>query len=264
MRVQNLTATGSKAIACKVKLYDFALYTNPQQLQAACAAPRVGASPAQQQSTCTQGSKAADPASGNSSSLSLLSDASNVQALANAAEHVDTIEAKSSRRAKKREKSCKRQKHEHGSDAITSRVLADGSIEMSVAITMARDLPLNTVRKDFERILSNRMKAVGGGGGSVKQLMSNFNTDALPSSAMRGKCIRKGTPVNFSRSRRGTLTATVASEMLASVDDKKLCQAMFDLYLGDPPVSGAARRKAAAEMQKMLDNGSSSGPTGAR
>lgn len=56
--------------------------------------------------------------------------------------------------------------------------------------------------------------------------------------------MRKGTVLIFKRDCNGRLKARANEHELADVNSGKLCQAVFDLYLGDQPVSRKAKRAA--------------------
>ena len=56
--------------------------------------------------------------------------------------------------------------------------------------------------------------------------------------------MKKGTLLVFRRDGSGRLRARANDHELADVSSPKLCQAVFDLYLGDQPVSRKAKRIA--------------------
>ena len=56
--------------------------------------------------------------------------------------------------------------------------------------------------------------------------------------------MKKGTVLVFRRDGNGRLRARANEYDLTEVSSTKLCQAVFDLYLGDQPVSRKAKRAA--------------------
>ena len=63
--------------------------------------------------------------------------------------------------------------------------------------------------------------------------------------------MRKGTLLVFKRESGGRLRARANDHDLADVSSSKLCQAVFDLYLGDQPVSRKAKRVAGDSFFKL-------------
>lgn len=53
--------------------------------------------------------------------------------------------------------------------------------------------------------------------------------------------VRRGSTIMFSRSGGNTLTASAGTHVLGTVVSGSLCRALFDLYVGDQPVSKAAK-----------------------
>lgn len=138
---------------------------------------------------------------------------------------------------------------------LTDRVrAATGQVEMSLCVRPARDLPLLMLRSEYSRILRKRMHAVGGSqdDAALRTLLSYFNAAALAPTATRRGCVRRGTVVVFSRSRSSHLRATAEGVPIATVHSPKLCEAVFDLYLGASPVCPGAKAEAHAALESML------------
>jgi hypothetical protein len=225
--LQDLTATGSKQWGTwwdgrgllKVKIYDFAIYTNVQQLAHACPhTPRATA-------------PILPPAAG--------------------ANNADATTPPP--RLRLRRLRMHRADTAGACAGICKDVGGNLAVEMSLCVRPARDLPLTIMRSEYKRILQKRLKALGGNpeDPSLHSLMAYFDPALLPATATRGGCIRKGTVLNFSRSRRGSLSVDVEGMALTTVDSRKLCEAVFDLYLGDAPVCRKARAAASDSLQAM-------------
>ena len=58
--------------------------------------------------------------------------------------------------------------------------------------------------------------------------------------------------MRFRRSRDGTLSAFADGHEVGTVKSQALCSALFDLYLGDEPVSVDARTLAANRVLSMV------------
>lgn len=56
----------------------------------------------------------------------------------------------------------------------------------------------------------------------------------------------------FSRSKSGNLTTTADGALVATVQSPKLCEAVFDLYLGKSPVCKKARDIAKEKYEGMV------------
>ena len=56
----------------------------------------------------------------------------------------------------------------------------------------------------------------------------------------------------FSRSKSGNLTTTADGALVATVQSPKLCEAVFDLYLGQSPVCKKARDTAKEKYEGVV------------
>jgi hypothetical protein len=112
------------------------------------------------------------------------------------------------------------------------------------------------MRAEYQRILQKRMRGVGGSvdDPSLAELMRYFDDQLLPSGTTRRGCVRKGTVLHFSRARDGKLTAVANGVRLTTVQSTKLCEAVFDLYLGQQPVSKQARSDASDSFREIASH----------
>lgn len=125
----------------------------------------------------------------------------------------------------------------------------------SLTVRPARDLPLDVMAAEYNRILRKRMTMNGWDpeDAALKVLIKFFDPAALPpgSTTRRGH-IKKDTALSFCRSKAGTLTAVADGSVLATVSSQKLCEAVFDLYLGENPVCKKAKLTAGRTLTEML------------
>lgn len=87
----------------------------------------------------------------------------------------------------------------------------------------------------------------GGGGNSSSSnavAAGGSTPSSSPSPATSGLSVRKGSTISFSRRAGGTLVASAGGCVLGQVVSPKVCEALFDLYLGDMPVSKKAKVSA--------------------
>lgn len=237
-RLQTLVSSGTKDLVPKwdrqgilrVKVYDFALYANPSHLSATFSSPQL-----------------------HDTAAARVHEAGS-QALAEA------------QRPRSRRRLIFRRLPGHGlrsavrtrapaQPSLTSQVrAAAGDVSMSLYVRPARDLPLLMLRAEHGRILRRRMRAVGGSPDdpALQTLLSCFNAAALPVGVTRRGCVRRGSALLFSRSRSGRLCATADGAAVATVHSPKLCEAVFDLYLGEAPVCREAKAQARVALERML------------
>ncbi len=76
--------------------------------------------------------------------------------------------------------------------------------------------------------------------------------DQLPESIKSGKSVKKGTVLVFTRDQAGHLCAKADQHDLITVQSKPLCDAIFDLYVGDQPVSKKAKRMTGESFARLV------------
>lgn len=219
---QSLTAIGSKQWGSwwdgrgllRVKIYDFALYTNPRQLTALAptlarrcdsdgapnplspASTLPGLAPLSPPSNVSSFSQASPQrlqrlermhpsANANSSYLSnSASTASPDAELTTSDAELTTISKSLRKRLRPRLPLRRRNRSSKGgTGAITDSVRAAATqVEMSLCVRPARDLPLMMLRGEYSRILRKRLKIVGGNteDAALATLLSYFNPEKLP------------------------------------------------------------------------------------
>lgn len=125
---------------------------------------------------------------------------------------------------------------------------------MSLMVRASRNLPIKLLAKEYERILRRRIVKVGGSQTDVAlaQMLNTFKEENLPESVKQGGSVKKGTLLAFVKHGSGTMTAKADGKALVTVNSPKLCQAVFDLYLGDQPVSVESRAAAGSAVMGMM------------
>ena len=127
---------------------------------------------------------------------------------------------------------------------------------MSLMVRASRNLPIKLLAKEYERILRRRIQRVGGSqtDTALAQMLQSFDEKSLPDSIKQGGSVKKGTLLTFTKQGAGTMTARANGQQLMTVQSPKLCQAVFDLYLGDQPVSKESRQAAGDAVLGMMGN----------
>lgn len=258
-RSQALISAGSKEISSRwdrkgllrVKIYDFALYVNPSHVSATLTSHQPQEIAAAPHAETLPQSRCCDPTSDAHQRRRRFRFALRRPAPADQ-------QGPQSTHACMRPPATRPRQHlrpKLQSAPLTDRVRAAApQVEMSVCVRPARDLPLLMLRAEYSRILRRRMHAVGGSpdDAALRALLSYFRAAALPAAATRRGCIRRGTLVQISRARSGHLCATADGAPVATVHSPKLCEAVFDLYLGDAPVCRKAQAQARVALEHML------------
>ncbi|GLC47512.1 hypothetical protein PLESTB_001805100 [Pleodorina starrii] len=168
-------------------------------------------------------------------------------------------------------------------------------VDMSLTIRACRNLPLHMLSQEFERVLQRRHEKAGGrpDDPALQELLSYFSRERLPEhvvvlspahntpasasssansasssddpttiSSSSSSCssggdasVRKGATITFSRSPCGSLVTEAGGRVLGVVHSPALATALFDLYLGDQPVSKRAKAAAGAALLDMAAAG---------
>lgn len=129
---------------------------------------------------------------------------------------------------------------------------------MSLILKAAREVPLHMLQAEYEKVLARRLARAGGDdadSAALKQLLSGLGEpQRLPAAVRRGEddsCVAKGAMIVFERTADGHVTARIGPHVLDTVRSPKLSEALFDLYLGEQPVSKSARDAAAETLQRI-------------
>jgi len=134
---------------------------------------------------------------------------------------------------------------------------------MSLLVRTNHSLPIGLMAREYERILRRRIVRVGGDENDpeLKNMITCFDEANLPSGIKSGPGkVRKGTVLTFHRTDGGGLSARVEGELLGEVPSRDVSAALFDLYLGDNPVSSRAKQAAGRHLLSLISLEDSKGP----
>lgn len=128
-------------------------------------------------------------------------------------------------------------------------------VEMSLVVRATRNLPIRLLRAEYSRILRRRLRSVGGSPDdpALEAVLSAFREEALPAAIKTGSSVKKGTTLTFVKRADGSLTAAADGHAISSVQSATLCAAVFDLYIGDSPVSKKSRTTALQRVASLID-----------
>lgn len=128
-------------------------------------------------------------------------------------------------------------------------------VQMSLMVRASRNLPVLVLNKEYERILKRRLKVVGGSpkDPALKQVLQSFSREQLPPAILQGGNVKKGTVLTFTKDTQGNVKARANDTELVHVNSAKLASAIFDLYLGEQPVSKEAKTMAGQSVLSMID-----------
>ncbi|KAG2428796.1 hypothetical protein HXX76_011496 [Chlamydomonas incerta] len=140
-------------------------------------------------------------------------------------------------------------------------------VGLSLTIRACRNLPLPLLGAEFERILQRRHEKAGGrpDDPALRELLSYFSQERLPAHVVVGggpgsssePAVRKGAAITFSRSSSGELVTEAGGALLGRVRSPALAEALFDLYLGEMPVSKKAKAAATTALLQLAAGGDS-------
>lgn len=142
-------------------------------------------------------------------------------------------------------------------DSFANSLRSSKDIDMSLVVRASRSLPLRLMAAEYEHILKRRLKRVGGSPDdpALKQLLEQFREEKLPPHMVRNGNVQKDSVLTFTRAGSGRVTAAANGTELTTVNSPAFAAAVFDLYVGDQPVSSEARTTALLAAQRMIASG---------
>ena len=81
-----------------------------------------------------------------------------------------------------------------------------------------------------------------GGAAAIEQFRGYFNLHELPA----------GSEILFACGPDGRVSARVGAQVKPQIESPALCWALFDVYLGDQPISADGRRRLTAGFPSLL------------
>lgn len=126
-------------------------------------------------------------------------------------------------------------------------------VPMSIMVRASRNIPVDKLNQEYEKILERRICKVGGTpqDPALREMLSWLTEGALPRHALDGGAVRAGAALTFERLPGGELRARVGGKEIGRVRSDKLCSALFDLYLGEQPVSSKAKDAAGDTLRRL-------------
>ncbi len=135
-------------------------------------------------------------------------------------------------------------------DAFYRRIL-DMDFGMTLRLVMTRDVGGEDMADAFEGALRPRVQTAAeemgmpGGETALDQFRSYFSLEEMT----------KGAEIVFSCSPEGRLETLVKEESQPGIDSAALCWALFDVYLGEKPISGDGKKSVIAGFPQLLVSG---------
>jgi hypothetical protein len=132
-------------------------------------------------------------------------------------------------------------------DAFYRRIL-DRDFAMTLRLVMTRDVGGDDMADAFDGALRPRVQRAAaemdmpGGEAALDQFRSYFSLDEMTKSA----------EIVFSCSPEGRLTTSVKEEEQTPIESDALCWALFDVYLGEKPISGDGKKRVIGRFPQLL------------
>ena len=133
-------------------------------------------------------------------------------------------------------------------DETFYRRLLDLDFAMTLRLVMIRTIDGDDAAEAFDDALRPRMaRAMRGATGSAAEAAlesfgRHFDVDK----------VQTGTEIVFSCNPEGRLTTSVEGGERPRIDSAALCRALFDVYLGEAPISGTGKRRVIAGFPGLL------------
>ncbi len=133
-------------------------------------------------------------------------------------------------------------------DQAFYRRILDQDFAMTLRLVMTRDVGGEDMADAFDGALRPRVQHAAAEMGmpeaetALDQFRGYFSLDEMT----------KGAEIVFSCSPDGRLTTSVTGEPQASIESETLCWALFDVYLGEKPISGDGKKKVISRFPQIL------------
>jgi hypothetical protein len=133
-------------------------------------------------------------------------------------------------------------------DQAFYRRILDQDFAMTLRLVMTRDVGGEDMADAFDGALRPRVQQAAAEMGmpeaepALDQFRGYFSLDEMT----------KGAEIVFSCSPDGRLTTSVKGEPQSSIESETLCWALFDVYLGEKPISGDGKKKVISRFPQIL------------
>ena len=135
-----------------------------------------------------------------------------------------------------------------GRDRSFYRRILDMDFAMAIRLVMTRDVAGGALVDAFDRALIPRIRRAAadmnmpGGAKALKQFRLYFDLNE----------VMKGTEIVFSCAPAGRLETSVKGESRPRIDSEALCWALFDIYLGENPISVDGKKSVVGGVPELL------------
>lgn len=124
--------------------------------------------------------------------------------------------------------------------------LLRSDLEMTVRLVVHyKGLRAGMVRSAFDTSLRNRLKKINGEENEEGLLIFNsYFSESLT--------LSQGTIIHFQRLPGGHLRTEINGSLIGNIHSNDFCRALFDIYIGDPPVSLKAKQEIGEKVWQLL------------
>jgi hypothetical protein len=131
-------------------------------------------------------------------------------------------------------------------DKAVYQALLKGQFPMTLRLVMTRDVGGDQMASAFEEALFPRINRAAqngkpGGAEALARFRNFFSSD-----------LKSGTELVFSWATPGTLHVFIGGQHAGQIENEALCWALFDVYLGDKPISENGKKSVVSRLPEIL------------
>ena len=133
-----------------------------------------------------------------------------------------------------------------GSDASLYDALLKGSFPMTMRLVMARDVGAQQMAEAFDEALAPRVaqgaqRDMPGGAEALARFRALFTSQ-----------LRNGTELLFTWAPGDKLLVSIGGRQLGEIENRALCWALFDVYLGPKPISPEGKKTVVGKLAEVI------------
>jgi chalcone isomerase-like protein len=133
-----------------------------------------------------------------------------------------------------------------GNDASLYDELLKGSFPMTMRLQMARHVGAAQMAEAFDGALAPRVtqaaqRGMPGGAEALARFRALFTSE-----------LRNGTELLFTWAPGDKLLVSIGGRQVGAIENRALCWALFDVYLGPKPISLAGKKTVVARLPEVL------------